>query len=198
MFVVNFADHVLHGLDGEVPFSNRTAELKKAISNAPPPGMTSLYDGIVAGIEQLQQGRHNKKVLLVISDGGDNASDHELADVLEMAEKSNAIIYAIGLFDDEDPDQNPGALKRLARQTGGEAFFPGELREAADVCRGIARQIRSQYTIGYVSTNVTPKGSYRAVRVVARALDGGKLVVRTRAGYIAGGELQRGAGQAAP
>jgi VWFA-related protein len=198
LFVVNFTDNVALGLPADVPFSNSTAELEDAISNAPPPGMTSLYDGIAEGIAQLQAGSHKKKVLLVVSDGGDNASKHSLNDVMKMAERSNAIIYTIGLFDDDDPDRNPRVLKRLAHQTGGEAFFPGELGAVVEVCELIAREIRNQYTIGYVSTNVTPDGAYRAIRVSARAPGNAKLVVRTRAGYVAGGESQSGDGQAAP
>jgi VWFA-related protein len=184
MFIVNFTERVLLGLPAAIPFTNSATELEDAISNAPAAGMTALYDGVVKGIGQLQAGSHAKKVLLVISDGGDNASARDLAHVLKMAEQSGAIIYTIGLFDDADPDRNPKVLKRLARQTGGEAFFPDQLDTVAAVCENIAREIRNQYTIGYVSTNVTPRGAYRKVRVVAATGDR-NLVVRTRAGYIA-------------
>jgi VWFA-related protein len=79
-------------------------------------------------------------------------------------------------------------LKRLARETGGEAFFPDQLSEVVAICEGIARDIRHQYTIGYVPTNLARDGSYRAIRVLARAKGGDRLSVRTRTGYIAGGE----------
>ena len=88
-------------------------------------------------------------------------------------------------FDDEDPDRNPGVLRRLARATGGEAFFPEKVSDVMAICTRIARDIRHQYTIGYVPTNPTRNGGYRAVRVIARAPGHGKLLVRTRAGYIA-------------
>jgi VWFA-related protein len=188
MFVVNFNEHVSLGLRDSVPFTNNSTVLESAIANAPAAGMTALYDAVVEGIEHLQAGSRGKKALLVISDGGDNASAHDLASVLKVAEQSSAILYTIGLFDDDDPDRNPKVLKRLARETGGEAFFAAELSDVVAVCESIAHDIRNQYTIGYVSTNVTPKGTYRAVRVVARAAGRGKLFVRTRAGYIAGGE----------
>ncbi len=187
MFVVNFNEHVSLGLPRAVPFTNSSTELESAIANAPAAGMTALYDAVVEGIDQLQGDGRNKKALLVISDGGDNASKHDLRDVLKLAGQSRAIFYTIGLFDDDDPDRNPNVLKRLARETGGEAFFPSQLSDVVAVCESIAHDIRNQYTIGYVSTNATPKGTYRKVRVVARAADHGKLVVRTRAGYIAGG-----------
>jgi VWFA-related protein len=198
MFVVNFTDNVSLGLPPAVPFTTNAANLEAAILNAPPAGMTSLYDGIAKAIAQLGEGSHDKKVLLVISDGGDNASAHTLDQVLKMAEKSSVILYTVGVFDDGDPDRNPRVLKRLAHRTGGEAFFPGELGAVVDVCESIAREIRNQYTIGYVSTNVAPDGAYRAIRVSARAPGDGKLVVRTRAGYSAGGESQPGGSQAAP
>jgi VWFA-related protein len=198
MFVVNFSDNVSLGLPAAVPFTNSAAEVEDAISNGPPAGMTALYEGIAEAIAQLGAGSHDKKVLLVISDGGDNASARNLAHVLKMAEISSTIVYTVGLFDDDDPDRNPRVLRRLAHRTGGEAFFPGELGAVVDVCESIAREIRNQYTIGYVSTNVAPDGAYRAIRVSARAPGDGKLVVRTRAGYSAGGESQPGDSQAAP
>jgi Ca-activated chloride channel homolog len=198
VFVVNFNEHVSLGLPGSVRFTNNSTKLEDAIANAPAAGMTALYDAVVQGMDQLQGGGPNKKALLIISDGGDNASKHGLPDVLKLAEQSSAILYTIGLFDDEDPDRNPKVLRRLARETGGEAFFPAELSEVVAVCESIAHDIRNQYTIGYVSTNVTPKGTYRKVRVVARAADHGKLFARARAGYIAGGGSWPGRGQGAP
>jgi VWFA-related protein len=197
MFVVNFNEAVSLGLPGAIAFTNSSTALEGAIANAPAAGMTALYDAVVEGIEHLREGSGGKKALLVISDGGDNASAHDLAGVLKVAEQSSAILYTIGLFDDDDPDRNPKVLKRLARETGGEAFFPAELSDVVALCESIAHDIRNQYTIGYVSTNATPKGIYRKVRVVAQAADRGKLFVRTRAGYIAGGEPWAGKDQGA-
>ena len=195
MFVVNFNETVSLGLPGTIPFTNNTTDLEHAISHAPAEGMTALYDAVALGLEKLQEGSLEKKVLLVVSDGGDNASAHGLDDVLRMAEQSNAIIYTIGLADDADPDRNPRVLRRLANKTGGEAFFPDELSAVVTLCESIARDIRNQYTIGYVSTNVVPEGVYRPIRVAAQAGDRGKLLVRTRAGYIAGGKSQPGKDQ---
>ncbi len=100
----------------------------------------------------------------------------------------SAIIYTVGVFDEGDPDRNPGVLKHLAQATGGEAFFPSQLSEVVTICERIARDIRHQYTIGYVLSNLTRDGVYRAIRVLARANGHDRLSVRTRAGYIAGGE----------
>jgi VWFA-related protein len=188
MFVVNFNENVSLGLRDDLPFTHSAAELEGAISKAPADGMTALYDAIVKALAQLPLGDREKKVLLVISDGSDNASKHKLAHVLKLAEQSSAIMYTIGLSEEGDPDRNPGVLKRLAHETGGEAYFPAQLDEVVAVCESIARDIRTQYTIGYFSSNVTPKGAYRRIRVAAQAEGRGRLSVRTRAGYIAGGE----------
>ncbi|MEX2260346.1 MAG: VWA domain-containing protein [Bryobacteraceae bacterium] len=188
MFVVNFNENVTLGLPDAVPFTNRLDELESAILKAPATGQTALYDAVGLALERLQAGSREKKVLIVISDGGDTASVLALPQVLKMAEQSSALVYTIGIFDEEDPDRNPKVLKRLARATGGEAFFPGQLNEAVAICERIARDIRNQYTIGYVSSNTAQPGAYRSIRVVARAKGKSKLFVRTRSGYIPGSE----------
>jgi Ca-activated chloride channel homolog len=187
MFVVNFNEKVSLGLPGTIRFTSSTAELENAITAAPAGGETALYDGIAKGLEELQASSRAKKVLIVVSDGGDNASAHSLAQAMKLARQSSAVIYAIGIFDAEDPDRNPGLLERVAAATGGEAFFPEKLSEVVAICERIARDIRRQYTIGYVPSNPASDGSYRAIRVLARAKGHGRLSVRTRSGYIAGG-----------
>ena len=188
MFVVNFNETVTMGLPVTIPFSNDSATLADAIWGAPAFGETALYDALIKALARLQEGRWDKKVLLVISDGGDNASAHRLAQVTGFAGHSSAIIYSIGLFDRGDPDRNPRVLHHLAEATGGEAFFPRELGEVTDICERIAREIRNQYTIGYVPAAGPRIGAYRTIRVVARAADRSRLVVRTRTSYIPGGE----------
>jgi len=188
MFVVNFNENVSLGLPRTTRFTNSTAELERAITAAPAGGQTALYDAIAKALEELQAGSRDKKVLIVVSDGGDNASARSLSQVMKLAEQSSAVIYTLGVFDEEDPDRNPAVLKRLALATGGEAFFPSQLSEVVAICGRIARDIRHQYTIGYVPSNLTRDGAYRAIRVRARANGHDRLSVRTRAGYIAGGE----------
>lgn len=192
MFVVNFNEYVTLGLPGAVRFTASSDELERAIWKAPATGETALYDAIAKSLEQLQAGTRDKKVLIVVSDGGDNKSTHSLAQVMNLAEQSSAIIYTIGIFDEEDPDKNPGVLNRLAQATGGEAFLPGQLSEVVAIGERIARDIRTQYIIGYVPANAARNGAYRAIRVAARAPGQGKLLVRTRAGYIAGGGPRSG------
>jgi len=190
MFVVNFNETVSLGLPGAMRFTDRTGELESAIAVAPTGGQTALYDAIAKALETLQAGSRDKKVLIVVSDGGDNASRCSLAQVMRLAAQSSAIIYTIGVFDGDDPDRNPGMLKHLAQATGGEAFFPNELSEVVAICEGIARDIRHQYTIGYVPTNLRRDGAYRAIRVRASAKGHDRLQVRTRTGYVAGSEAR--------
>ncbi len=185
MFVVNFNEKVSLGLPAGIRYTGSAIELERAVWRAPATGMTALYDAIVARLQGLRASKLDKKGLVVISDGGDNASKAGLQQVLKLAEQSSAMIYTIGIFDEDDPDRNTGALTRLARATGGQAFFPGQLNEVVEICESIARDIRNQYAIGYVSTNTARNDSYRAIRVVARTKDHGKLSVRTRSGYIA-------------
>jgi Ca-activated chloride channel homolog len=185
VFVVNFNEKVSLGLPDAMPFSNSAGQLTVAIGSAPAEGMTALYDAIVRGLDVLRKGERDKKVLVVISDGGDNASQANLDGVLSIAAQSNAAIYTIGVFDPDDPDRNPKVLRRLAQETGGEAFFASNLHDTVDICQRIARDLREQYTLGYTSPDGKP-GVYHTIRVVARPKEPGKLTVRTRAGYMTG------------
>jgi len=185
MFVVIFNEHVSFGLPDNTPFTDQAAQLQGALSRIAADGETALYDAVAAALEHLKKGNRDKKVLIVVSDGGDNASKHNLAQIMAMAGQSDAIIYTIGLFDEDDADRNPHVLKQLAKDTGGEAFLPESLRDVVPLCEGIARDIRNQYTIAYVPLNRKQDGAYRPIEVKAGAPDRGRLFVRTRAGYYA-------------
>lgn len=186
MFVVNFNENVAMPQPDAAPFTSDPDELERAITGAPAAGKTALYDAILSAAKRLRMGRHEKRALIVISDGGDNASTHSLADVLRTAAMSSTLIYTIGVFAQDDPDRNPRALGQLAKASGGEAFFPSRSAEVVEICQRIARNMRQHYTIGYVSSNAARDGAYRSVRLVAKQ-DGRKLSTRVRAGYIAGG-----------
>ncbi|MBK7929984.1 MAG: VWA domain-containing protein [Bryobacterales bacterium] len=193
MFVVNFNEKATLGLPPEIRLTNRPEALEAAILRAPLTGQTALYDAAVLALEQLPAGGREKKVIIIISDGGDNVSARTLAEVLELAGRSSALIYTIGIFTPDDPDRNSGVLRRLARETGGESFIPGEATEVVSICEGIARDIRNQYSLGYVSHSMKGPGVYRKIRVTARPEGRGKLHVRARAGYIAGAPVRQGA-----
>jgi Ca-activated chloride channel homolog len=185
MFVVNFNEHVRFALPDDTPFTDQPGQLKVALSRIKADGETALYDAIAAALEHLKSGKRDKKVLIVISDGGDDASKEGLKQVLSMARQSDAIIYTLGLFDQNDPDKNPHVLKLLARETGGEAFLPESLSQVVPICEQIARDIRNQYTIAYIPTNRKLDGTYRVIQVKAEAPHLGQLFVRTRTGYTA-------------
>ena len=185
MFVVNFNEYVSFGLPSNTPFTDQTSQLQLALSRFKTNGETALYDALAVALEHLKKGNRDKKVLIVVSDGGDNASQYKLGQILTIAEQSEAIIYTIGIYTDEDPDQNPSALRQLAKATGGEAFFPQTIPDVVPVCERIAHDIREQYTLAYSPANIKQDGAYRVIQVKAKAPGHGSLSVRTRAGYYA-------------
>jgi Ca-activated chloride channel homolog len=148
-----------------------------------PEGRTSLYDALMAGLDRLDEGARARKVLIVMSDGGDNASRATLEQVLDRARTSNAEIYTLGLFDSDDPDRNPKVLAKLAELTGGERYLPRAASPLLMACQRIAREIRSGYTIAFAPP--ARDGSYHHVRVSVERPNGGRFDVRTRPGYIA-------------
>jgi VWFA-related protein len=185
MFVINFNENVSFGLPTNVLFTDKVDRLEIALSSITADGMTALYDAVAAGLDHLNKGDRDKKVLIVVADGADNASKRKLAEIMAMAGKSDAIIYAVGVFDLTDPDRNPRMLRQLARETGGEAFLPTSLKEVVPICEQIARDIRNQYTIAYTPNNRRQDGSYRVIQVKAAASGHTRLSVRARAGYYA-------------
>jgi Ca-activated chloride channel family protein len=190
MFVVSFNENVSFGLPENTPFTDKEAQLEDALSQIASNGRTALYDAVAAALEHLKKGNRDKKVLIVISDGGDNASKHKLAQIMAAAVQSDAIIYTIGVFDENDPDQNPGVLKQLAQTTGGEAFLPSSAMDVSPICKRIARDIRNQYSISYLPTNGKQDGTYRVIQVNAGTPGRERLLVRTRTGYYAPLKLQ--------
>lgn len=184
MFVVNFNEKVSFGLPANMPFTDKMDQLETALSGIAANGMTALYDAVADALTHLERGNRSKKALIVISDGGDNASRCRLNGILSMAGRSDAIIYTIGVFDENDPDRNVHALKQLAKATGGEHFLPRSAGEVFSICKRIARDLRNQYSIAYLSTNKNQDGRYRAVHVRAGVPER-RLFIRTRAGYYA-------------
>jgi VWFA-related protein len=182
-FVVNFGETVSFGLPTNVAFTNDANVLRNALSTPYATGRTALYDAVLTAIQHLQGDDRDKKVLILISDGGDSASRNTLADVLRIAQTTGVVIYTIGLLDEHNADQNPKVLQKLAAYTGGEAYFPNSFVEVINVCREIAADIRHQYTLGYTPTDTTRLG-YRKIHVGVTAPGHGKLFVRTRAGYF--------------
>jgi Ca-activated chloride channel family protein len=150
-------------------------------------GSTGAGDLILANHTYLNaHATRDRKVLLVITDGNDNASLVTSERVQTLAEHSETQIYAIGLFGDGHSSmatRGHHELDHLTERTGGVAYYPGTVDQIDATAVEIARQIRHQYTIAYTPSNQALDGSYRTIRVDARGAD--RLVVRTRAGYRA-------------
>jgi Ca-activated chloride channel homolog len=127
-------------------------------------------------------------VLVVVSDGDDNASRATLEEVTKQVHQSDATIYTVALIDPLTREGDPGLLRRLAHATGGESYRPRRLEEIGNAFERIARDIRSAYTVAYAPTPVSKVGDEKArrrtVRVYVRPKDGRQLRVRTRDGYF--------------
>jgi Ca-activated chloride channel family protein len=187
-FVVNFNDE--YYLDTVDDFTSDIGEMKDALARFDPRGSTALYDAIIGSVDHLKKAHRDKRVLLVMTDGEDNASKNSLADTIRIIQHSDAIIYAVGLFgkDEKGPQMRKArrALQDLADATGGLAFFPEAVEDTEAICKEIAHDIRNQYTLAYYPTHYQQDGTFRSVQVVVNPpRDKGKLTVRTRTGYYA-------------
>lgn len=187
VFVVNFNDDFY--LDTDKDFTNNVNELKEALERIDSRGSTALFDAVIGSLDHLKKGTKDKKVLLVITDGEDNASRKSLAQTVQEAQKSDALIYTVGLLSQESKrsaKRARQALTELSTATGGLAFFPEDVRDTEAICTQIAHDIRNQYTLAYYPTNTAKDGSFRSVHVdVIPPRGHGKLTVRTRTGYYA-------------
>lgn len=182
MFVVHFGDHVRLGLPPDQSFTDNVSILEGAVSNFQLGGTTALYDALLAAIAQARSANFGRKVLLVITDGGDNSSKAHLSDVLDSLRQDPVAIYPIGLFASEDRDAHPEILSQIAEDSGGQAFFPSTTQQASQTCIEIAKQIRAQYTFAFVGAD---DGKYHNIKVLASDPSHKTLTVETRAGYFA-------------
>jgi Ca-activated chloride channel homolog len=183
MFVVDFNDDVsMQLMDGKM-FSNDPQKLDSALRAVSARGRTALYDAVSQGLHHLQYGHLEKKALIIISDGGDNASHLKYSQVLASARQSQSLIYAIALVGSNSADENPNLLRKLCKDTGGIAYFPQEGESPATVAAEIARDLREQYSLGYVPQHPERADVFRKVAVKVTAPGHGRLHVRTREGY---------------
>jgi Ca-activated chloride channel homolog len=187
VFIVNFNDE--YYLDQD--FTNDLLKMKEALEKIDARGGTALFDAVVASADHLKiNARLEKKVLFVVTDGEDNASNETLEQTVKQLQRENGpSVYAIGILGDEEhPKRARRALEIIAERTGGIAFFPKTLDEVDEISKTVARDIRNQYTIGYKPTNPRAEGGFRMVKVEAKVKGHSKLVVRTKSGYYAGAE----------
>lgn len=185
VFTIIFNEHVIFGLPKTVPFTTNRTLVQSTFMRFPVGGMTALHDAVVAGLEHLEEASHQKRVLVVLSDGKDNASQYSEDDMLERAARSDAIIYTVSTERLGSSDSNPKVLRRLAEATGGTALFPRTEAQVVEAFSEIAANIRRGYSIGYTPTNQTHDGRYRRVKVMVRTPDRRNLRVSARDGYLA-------------
>jgi len=185
VFIVNFNDE--YYLDQD--YTSDVNKLGEALEKVESRGGTALYDALVASADHLKRAKLQKKVLLVVTDGEDNASREALETaVRRLQEENGPTVYAIGILGDEKARRARRALQTIAERTGGIAFLPKNADEVDSISRTVAHDIRNQYTIGYKPTTPKNLGGYRTIHVDARAKGYNKLTVRTRSGYFAGQE----------
>jgi VWFA-related protein len=186
-FVVNFSDEAF--IDQE--FTSNINKLRDGLSHIESRGGTALYDAVVASADKLAaDAKRPKQVLVIITDGEDNASTLNLEQTIRRVQQlSGPVIYSIGLlFGDEMSHSEVRAARRaltlLSGETGGMAFFPKSIEQVDEIAAEVARDIRSQYTIGYHSSKPSTQPGFRRVQVDAEGSGHGKLTVRTRTGYF--------------
>jgi len=186
-FVVNFSDEAF--IDQE--FTSDVNKLRDGLGHLESRGGTALYDAVVASADKLAaDAKRPKQVLILITDGEDNASTLNLEQTIRRVQQlSGPVIYSIGLlFGDEmsraEVRHARRALEMLSTETGGMAFFPKSIENIDQIAAEVARDIRNQYTLGYHSTKPTTEPGFRRVLVTAEAKGMGKLNVRTRTGYF--------------
>ena len=187
VFVVNFNEDYYLDLDKD--FTSNIGELREALERIDSRGSTALFDALIGTLDHLKKGTRDKKVLLVITDGEDNASRKSFEYTVHAVQSSPAIIYAIGLLSQEDKHaarRAKRALTTLAQATGGVAYFPKSTEEVQAICAEVAHDIRNQYLLAYYPTNARKDGTFRAVKIDLIPPRGRpKMTVRTRTGYYA-------------
>jgi Ca-activated chloride channel family protein len=183
VFIVNFNDEAY--LD--VPFTNDIKVMEQGVARIDSRGGTAMRDAIGMSIDYLKaEGKNHKKVLLVVTDGNDNASSLGLERLVDRARQSEILIYSIGLLDEEERREAKSAkraLNALTHESGGLAFYPKGVAEVDAIALQVAHEIRNQYTIAYSPLIEAKDGSFRQIKVVVSGP--GHPQVRTRTGYYA-------------
>ncbi len=182
VFIVNFNDQAFE----DVPFTSDVKKMEEGLTRIDSLGGTAFYDAIDLSLDNVAKGKQDKRVLMLITDGNDNASSTTLEKLLAKTGRANVVIHIIGLLSTEEPREAKKAqrsLKSIAESTGGLCFFPKDLEEVEKLALQVAHDIRNQYVITYSPLNAALDGSYRTIKVTAKGPN--NPVVRTRSGYYA-------------
>jgi Ca-activated chloride channel homolog len=187
LFTVSFNERVRFGLPSHILFTSKRTLLRTTLMGLAAGGKTALYDAVVDALDHVEKATHQKHVLIVLSDGEDNASRSARGDMLNRAQQSDAIIYVVATSNGRAGEPaDARTLRKLAEVGGGLAYFPRSDQEVVRDFEEIARNVRLAYSIGYVPTNTARDGGFRQIKVMARTA-GRRLNVRCRDGYTAPG-----------
>jgi VWFA-related protein len=186
-FIVNFNDEAyLDAPTDGSPFTNDLKVLEHGLTRIDSRGGTAMRDAIGMSVDHLKKAHRDKKVILVVTDGNDNASVATLEALVRQAQQEDVLVYAIGLLSEEEKKEAAKAkraLHLLAENTGGLDFYPKDVSEVEKIAHEVAHDIRNQYTITYTPTNEALDGTFRTIKVLVKAP--GNPVARTRTGYYA-------------
>jgi Ca-activated chloride channel homolog len=182
-FIVHFDSNVRLSRN----FTHDRFSLRSDLSSAKPYGETALYDALLLALDTMNEARYSKKALLVITDGIDNTSKSTLQQVVARASREDVMIFPVGLLSKSGGLKAEDSLISIAEATGGRAYFPQTVEEARIMIDLIAKDLREQYTIAYLPTNVLRDGRWRSVRVELAAPKGypKDLQLTYRQGYYA-------------
>jgi Ca-activated chloride channel homolog len=183
LFTIIFNEHVRYGLPDGVAFTQSRPQLIAGLARYPAGGRTAMYDAVVESLSHLKESAHQKRVLIVLSDGADNASRHSKQQMLASAAASDALIYTVAKNDsDSGAGGDPRTMRRLAETSGGLAYFPRTENDVVEDFAEIAGNIRRGYSIGYVPPTAGD-GRYHRVKVMVRLPGRAKLTAHARDGY---------------
>ncbi len=146
-------------------FTSKLPELEQSLTASKPFGQTAIYDALLLALDHMKNAKQQKKVLLLVTDGLDNVSKATLNQLLDTIKRSRVAIIVVGLLSAAEGEKAEQSLSRIAEASGGRAYFPEDVDQARVYMEKTARDLRTQYTIGYVPTDPVHDGSWRSVRV---------------------------------
>jgi VWFA-related protein len=176
-------------------FSRDARSLDRALAAVQPFGETAIYDALVVALNEMEKAKYRKRAMLLITDGVDNASRATLEQTVELVKRRGVPVYIVGLLSASGGVQSETSLIRIAEGSGGHAYFPGSVDEARAIIERMARDLRDQYTIGYIPTNPKRDGAWRSVRIEIRIPDRAvaRLTAKYRRGYYGPEDHERNA-----
>jgi Ca-activated chloride channel family protein len=197
VFLIGFNEEVelLQDFTGDID------EITDALQNTVAMGGTALYDAIYLGVQKAQTGTKSKKAIVIISDGEDRNSSYTLDELVSKVQESDVAVFCVGFLNSVSEKSIFGrwsksasekvhdALKRISDETGGKAFFPGDVADIHSIVSEIAGELRNQYSIGYYSSNIARDGSWRRVTIRLDKSIASINRARHRRGYFAPKEV---------